>query len=273
MARKSFGATSRSRGKRVAIQKAQRSVPTTKPKRSGCANSRDGSGNIRYHLRGLFTNNQEETHEGQETQEPTTTREQTKNENQIPQEENLTTYTVCPRPSLPEAILAKCCECSAEYDDGRVDCRHNKCPLYCRMPYRRMFPDFTWVVGDFSKKHFNKATKSRLTSEEYIALCLREYRTKEKNSLIIHVGMIDMIRAKCFSCCNNYYVGTGEKGRVDCSLHECSLYYWTPYRERNPSYDWMFDLPYTKRHRVAIAALGMSRDTYIKRTLIEGERL
>jgi len=36
----------------------------------------------------------------------------------------------------PEAVIAKCCECSGYYIDGRLDCEMPKCPLYDFMPYR-----------------------------------------------------------------------------------------------------------------------------------------
>jgi hypothetical protein len=174
---------------------------------------------------------------------------------------------------LIEAIKCKCCECSANYDDGRLDCRIRKCPLYSRMPYRRLLPDFSWVFGKFSKTHSIKCQNSNITQEQYLELCLDFYLTKEVSPLIKRVSLTQMIRAKCYDCCNNYVVGVGYKGRVECGLQNCSLYYWTPYREMNPSYNWMFDIPYTRRHRIAINALGMSRNTYIQKVLVEGERL
>ncbi len=41
------------------------------------------------------------------------------------------------RLSFKQAILAKCCECSGYYIDGRVDCDIPDCPLYLHMPYRK----------------------------------------------------------------------------------------------------------------------------------------
>ncbi len=35
-----------------------------------------------------------------------------------------------------EAILAKCFDCMAEYEDGKSSCRIPECPLFPRMPYR-----------------------------------------------------------------------------------------------------------------------------------------
>ena len=37
-----------------------------------------------------------------------------------------------------QAIIAKCAECCAGYQDGRVDCGINTCPLYGYMPYRNL---------------------------------------------------------------------------------------------------------------------------------------
>lgn len=190
-----------------------------------------------------------------------------------PEKEEALIYTVSPRPSLVEAIKCKCCECSANYDDGRLDCRIRKCPLYSRMPYRRSLPDFSWVFGKFSKTHTIKCEKSNITPEKYLELCLDFYLTKDLSPLIKRISLTQMIRAKCYDCCGNYVVGVGYKGRIECGLQNCSLYYWTPYREMNPSYNWMFDVPYTRRHRMAINAFRMPRNTYIQRVLVDGERL
>jgi len=37
--------------------------------------------------------------------------------------------------SLKQSILAKCCECTGKYADGKRDCGISKCPLYPFMPY------------------------------------------------------------------------------------------------------------------------------------------
>ena len=51
-----------------------------------------------------------------------------------------------------EAILAKCCECSAEYADGLNDCGIVECPLYPFMPYKGSAKS---VQGsDYSEKEF-----------------------------------------------------------------------------------------------------------------------
>lgn len=41
-----------------------------------------------------------------------------------------------------QALIAKCCECSGYYADGRVDCQMPDCPLYPYMPYGK--GDFAW---------------------------------------------------------------------------------------------------------------------------------
>lgn len=190
-----------------------------------------------------------------------------------PEREEAIIYTVSPRPSLVEAIKCKCCECNANYDDGRYDCKIRHCPLYARMPYRRLFPDYSWVFGKFSRTHSIKCQASNITPEEYLELCLEYFLTKKLSPLIKRISLTQMIRAKCYDCCSNYVVGVGVKGRVECGLQNCSLYYWTPYRQENPSYNWMFDVPYTRKHRLAINALRMPRNEYIRRVLVEGERL
>lgn len=40
--------------------------------------------------------------------------------------------------SKREAILAKCCDCSGYYVDGKVDCEVPWCSLYPHMPYGKM---------------------------------------------------------------------------------------------------------------------------------------
>lgn len=41
------------------------------------------------------------------------------------------------RLTLKQALLAKCCECSGYYIDGKNDCQIPDCPLYSNMPYRK----------------------------------------------------------------------------------------------------------------------------------------
>lgn len=41
------------------------------------------------------------------------------------------------------AIIAKCCECSGYYVDGRNDCEVYTCPLYPHMPYGKMRKRYT----------------------------------------------------------------------------------------------------------------------------------
>lgn len=45
------------------------------------------------------------------------------------------------RLSMKQAVLAKCCDCMGEYEDGRVDCNIPACPLYPWMPYKNKTED------------------------------------------------------------------------------------------------------------------------------------
>jgi hypothetical protein len=42
------------------------------------------------------------------------------------------------RITMSQMILAKCCECSAYYVDGKQDCEFVTCPLYYMMPYGKL---------------------------------------------------------------------------------------------------------------------------------------
>ncbi len=35
-----------------------------------------------------------------------------------------------------ETVLARCCFCQYEYEDGKIDCRIKDCPLHPFMPYK-----------------------------------------------------------------------------------------------------------------------------------------
>lgn len=47
----------------------------------------------------------------------------------------LAAYLAGKRLTQRGAILAKCCDCMANYADGRRDCGMAECPLYPWMPY------------------------------------------------------------------------------------------------------------------------------------------
>src|SRR4030042_676611 len=200
------------------------------------------------------------------------------------------------RPSMTEAIKAFCSNCRAQYADGRTDCMKRDCPLYPRMPYRKMTPQVSkWIFGTWSKKHINRATELGITDpKEYVAKCLIHGKK-------LHLSMSDMIRAKHFSCMNDFYVGGNEPGRIDCgievtteeenrevevefrgkqknkiqrivrtvespgSLRNCPLYWWMPYRTQEPCYDWMFDEAHSKHHRFQLALLKINREEYLER--------
>lgn len=49
------------------------------------------------------------------------------------------------RPSMRQAVLAKCHDCMGEYVDGRCDCGVPRCALYYWMPYGKLEPDLSWT--------------------------------------------------------------------------------------------------------------------------------
>jgi len=225
----------------------------------------------------------------------------------------LTLATKGARPSMPEAIKAKCFDCTAQFFDGRRDCEINGCPLHPRMPYRDRPSNLDWLWGVWSEKHRGQLAKLGVTAQEYIKNVLIVGHTA-KGLPKYKIPMGDMIRAKCFRCCYDYSQETvtlfplrtvsyrnknnkkvtrrlekaegpfatiksvkhkiiissgGEAGRIECSIRDCPLYYWTPYRRQLPSYDWMFESDHTKKHRLAVAALGISEEEYVQRLLVE----
>lgn len=162
------------------------------------------------------------------------------------------------RPSTNEAIKAKCCECCAQYDDGRKDCEHFNCPLYYKMPYAKYHPEFDWIFVNTGNKYIKRFNISSLSKEEFIKTYIYDFDNGKIKIPVTHI-----IRAKCFSCCNNFRQPGIEKGRIECSIKNCSLYYWAPYRKQFPEYDWMFDLNYTSRHRTQLLISNISREKYI----------
>jgi len=166
------------------------------------------------------------------------------------------------RPSAIDAFKAKCCECSANYLDGRTDCQIIRCPLYSRHPYRKLKPNYEWLFGRAFIKRMYEAEMINLnmTIDEYVRTHVMNSRGK------LSVNMI--VRGKCFWCCGDF---RGGMPREDCGITDCALYYWMPYRTQLPTYDWMFDLSYTNKHRVAATMSGcmnpdgtINRPKYIK---------
>jgi len=217
-----------------------------------------------------------------------------------------------PRPSMTEAIKAKCFDCTAEFYDGRRDCGIPRCPLHSRMPYRSTPSNFDWLWGPWSEKHRNILAKLGMTADEYIENVITVGMTA-KGIPKYKAPLSDIIRAKCFRCCGDYsqecvtliplryvdvlkkgsnkksrrlekaqgpfakingkqhkiIVSNNEAGKVACSTPGCPLFWWTPYRKEIPEYDWLFESDYTKKHRLAIAALGLSEKEYVRRLLVE----
>ena len=176
------------------------------------------------------------------------------------------------RPSMSEACKAKCFDCTANFADGRRDCLVKDCPVYIRMPYRRTNGiNFDWVFGRWSRSITAEAEKLGITNP-------LEFAKHKWGSSLLVVGSVllsgkikipisKIIRAKCFRCSANFIQPGPEKGRVDCNVTSCPFYYWTPYRSHEPDLSWMFDLDYTKKHRLAISALGYDQETYLHHLL------
>lgn len=162
-------------------------------------------------------------------------------------------------PRRIEAIVAKCCDCTANYGDGRTDCLNTICPLYYKMPYRKKKPNFSWIFGPWNKKIYNLYKEGKIKNKkEYInslPMIIKNNRMTYPN----------MIRAKCFRCNNNFYLGKKDKIVLyDCEITECPLYYWQPYRKLEPGYNWLFDLNYTNIHNNHMKLLDTTREEYVK---------
>jgi len=168
------------------------------------------------------------------------------------------------RPSMTEACKAKCFDCTGNFADGRRDCKVHRCPLYSRMPYRKgNAVDYSWIFGSWSRGLVKEAEALKITNPREFAL--KKWGRDGK----IRIPLRKVFRAKCFDCCADYWQPGIEKGRVDCGVLDCPLYYWAPYRTHVPEYDWMFDLDYSKKHRLAILALGYTKDEYLRHVLVE----
>lgn len=173
--------------------------------------------------------------------------------------------TNSPRPSMAEACKAKCFDCTANFADGRRNCEINDCPLYLRMPYKRgARPNFRWIFGKWNRGLLVKAAELGLENEPRKFVRKIYYRDGK-----VRIPMSQLFRAKCFRCCGDYWQPGTEKGRVECEITSCPLYFWTPYRELAPSYEWMFNFDHTKKHRLAIAALGLTQEEYVDRLLVQ----
>jgi hypothetical protein len=80
------------------------------------------------------------------------------------------------RPGIRSMLRAFCFQCMGGFHDGRVDCETPHCPLYTMQPYRKMEPDYTWVVAGphvSIKDRFIPAEMSVSGEDEY-------YRSDEK---------------------------------------------------------------------------------------------
>lgn len=167
------------------------------------------------------------------------------------------------RPTRSEALKAKCCECSANYDDGKRDCVHQQCPIYLRMPYAKHPPKFDWILKNAAmKRYVEKFKQSGMDFDDYVNSKIYNYETSK-----LLIPMPRLVRAKCFDCCNNFNQSGSEKGRIDCEIRSCSLYYWQPYRKMKPLYNWFFVLSYTRRHVDYLIMHNISKKDYLKKIL------
>jgi hypothetical protein len=147
------------------------------------------------------------------------------------------------KPPIAEAFHAFCCDCTANYGDGRIDCQHTGCPSYSRHKFRMLKPTFEWFFGPWSNNE-QEYRALGMTKEAFLDMKLGNPRKPNYR---------DIFRAQCFRCNGDF---KGGSIRQDCEIPTCSIYYWMPYRHDLPVLDWMFDLDYTDRHRVAAITEG-----------------
>ena len=165
------------------------------------------------------------------------------------------------RPSMAEAIKAKCYECLANCSDGRKDCRSIYCPLYVKHPFRKLNPNLDWIFGRWQKRYTIDSTVIGLSKEKYI----KNKIIKPGKKFKISIPNSKIIRAKCFECFGDFDQGGGSKGKIDCEISECPLYFWMPYRKDNlPTFNWLFDSGHTKKHYQEMIINGMTREEYIE---------
>lgn len=162
-----------------------------------------------------------------------------------------------PRPSVTEALRAKCFECTCDFADGRRDCKVRGCPVYPRMPYRKMKPLWDWVYGMWTKRHRTRG------EAEGLSVCQYAEKMWKKGPGKYRVPPSQIIRAKCFRCMADFSPGGGEKGKVDCKLCSCPLYFWMPFRTLDVDLSWLFDNAYTSKHRKRLDAEGLTEEEYI----------
>jgi len=117
-----------------------------------------------------------------------------------------------------------------------------------------------WLFGKWRKSYEQQRRALGLTQEEYI----NQFIIKGKNKF--NIGYTAMFRAKCFRCMGNFY-----DGRADCDIPSCPIYYWMPYREKDPDLNWLFDLPYTRKHRDRCKFDKISREEYIAKYIAKGD--
>lgn len=164
------------------------------------------------------------------------------------------------RPKFPEALKSKCCDCQNNYADGRKDCRSRECPLYIKNPYRQLNPYYSWIFEPWSN-HDQKRIQQGLTKTQYIHQVIIKGPNK------ITIGWPHLFRAKCFRCTGNFHAGPSEKGRVDCQVTDCPIYYWMPYRKKEPDYKWLIQLSCNQHHKMNMIVSQLSQEEYLQSLL------
>lgn len=162
------------------------------------------------------------------------------------------------RPRATEAERAACCECLNQYIEGKRDCQIIDCPLYIHQPWRKHAPNLEWIFGQWQRNMISRWQASGLSKEKFIQTEII------KNKKSIRLSRRQIFKAKCFRCIGEY---SNPKELRDCRIRDCPLYYWMPYRQLEPDYNWIFDSKYTSVHRTRLISEGLSRQEYIKKYL------
>jgi hypothetical protein len=160
---------------------------------------------------------------------------------------------------VTEALRAKCFDCTCDFADGRRDCKVRDCPVYPRMPYRKMKPVWDWIFGAWTKRHRLAANAKGMTACEYAEMKWKKGPGKYR------VPPSEIMRAKCFRCMADCNQGGGERGKFDCEINACPIYFWMPFREGDVDLSWLFENAYTNKHRRRMDAEGLTEEEYIRK--------
>lgn len=96
------------------------------------------------------------------------------------------------KPSMKQAILAKCHDCMGHYADGKVECWNQRCSLYFWMPYASLNPDREWEL--YSPKKMGLQLKSNIartmTDEQKKACADRFALARQKKSDVVSEDLV-----------------------------------------------------------------------------------